>query len=309
MFVIKHYEATTGILKPRMPETMRKEERVIELENVSYSYPTTPNALKNITLKVGKGEIIGVIGPNGAGKSTLLKTLNGLVPQFYGGEFKGRVVICGMSTEEHSVAELTTKVGLVFQNPEDQLSGVATSVYEEVAFGLSMLGFPHEVIREKVLDSIKKVGLSGFENRSPFSLSGGEQQRLAIATVLAIKPEVLVLDEPVAQLDPIGKSEVLNVIKQLKKEKLTIVIAEHEIEELATFVDRIIVLYNGGITATGSTKDVLTKVEMLKNIGIDSPSVTELTYVLNNEYGFSFKDSPINLSEAIKIYKALGNLK
>ena len=281
-------------------------ELVIKVDNVSYSYPTTPNVLKDVSFSVKKGEILGIIGPNGAGKSTLLKTLNGLVPHFYGGKFKGKVIVCGMYTMKH-VSELAVKVGLVFQDPLNQLSGVTGSVYEEVAFGLSMLGFPHETIESRVMNAIEKVGLKGLEKRSPYSLSGGQQQRLAIATVLALKPEVIVLDEPTAQLDPIGKYEVLSVLKELKKEGQTIVIAEHEIEELATFADRIIVLENGKIIMEGSTREVLTAVEELKSIGVNPPSITELFHILKNQYGLSINEKayPISLEEGIKICKEL----
>ena len=282
-------------------------ELVIRVDNVSYSYPTTPNVLKDISFSVKKGEILGIIGPNGAGKSTLLKTLNGLVPHFYGGKFKGKVIVCGMDTMKHTVSELAVKVGLVFQDPLNQLSGVTGSVYEEVAFGLSMLGFPHETIETRVMNAIEKVGLKGLEKRSPYSLSGGQQQRLAIATVLALKPEVIVLDEPTAQLDPIGKYEVLSVLKELKKEGQTIVIAEHEIEELATFADRILVIENGKIIMRGSTREVLTAVEELKSIGVNPPSITELFHILKNRYGLSISEEayPISLEEGIRICKEL----
>jgi len=208
---------------------------------------------------------------------------------------------------KHTVSELAVKVGLVFQDPLNQLSGVTGSVYEEVAFGLSMLGFPHETIEDRVMNAIEKVGLKGLERRSPYSLSGGQQQRLAIATVLALKPEVIVLDEPTAQLDPIGKYEVLSVLKELKKEGQTIVIAEHEIEELATFADRIIVLENGKIIMEGSTREVLTAVEELKSIGVNPPSITELFHILKNRYGLSINEKayPVSLEEGIKICKEL----
>jgi len=198
-------------------------------------------------------------------------------------------------------------VGLVFQDPLNQLSGVTGSVYEEVAFGLSMLGFPHETIESRVMNAIEKVGLKGLEKRSPYSLSGGQQQRLAIATVLALKPEVIVLDEPTAQLDPIGKYEVLSVLKELKKEGQTIVIAEHEIEELATFADRILVIENGKIIMEGSTREVLTAVEELKSIGVNPPSITELFHILKNRYGLSINEEayPISLEEGIRICKEL----
>ncbi len=276
-------------------------EPVVIVDHLTYSYPATPNVLVDVTFQVQKGEVLGIIGPNGAGKSTLCKALNGLVPHFYGGRIGGRVIVAGMDTMEHSVAELSTKVGLVFQDPEDQLSGLALTVYEEVAFGLMMLGVPKEEIDHRVREAIKKVGLEGLEQRSPFELSGGQQQRLAIATVLALKPEVLVLDEPTAQLDPIGKFEVFSVITKLAEEGSTIVVVEHEIEELATFTDNILLLDQGRVKAYGSAREVLTMVEKLKSVGVDPPSVTELTHILNKELGLNLEE-PITLEEAFKIY-------
>ncbi len=281
-------------------------EAVVKVENLTYSYPRRENVLVNVSFEVKKGEVLGIIGPNGAGKSTLCKALNGLVPHFYGGRIGGKVVVAGMDTMKHTVAELSTKVGLVFQDPEDQMSGLALTVYEEVAFGLMMLGFPREEIDARVRDAIKKVGLGGLEGRSPFELSGGQMQRLAIATVLAIKPEILVLDEPTAQLDPIGKFEVFSVIKKLAEEGSTIVVVEHEIEELATFADNILLLDEGRVRAYGSAREVLEKVDQLRKYGVDPPSVTELTYILNKEVGTDF-EIPITIEEAYKIYaEALG---
>jgi len=279
-------------------------EPIVVYENFSYSYPTTPDALVDIDLKIYRGEVFGVIGPNGAGKSTFCKSLNGLVPHFYGGTVKGRVLVDGMDTLEHTTSELSMKVGLVFQEPETQLSGLALTVEDEVGFGLSMLGFPSEVIRKRTREALEKVGLKGFEKRSPSELSGGEQQRLAIATVLAMEPEIMVLDEPVALLDPIGKSEVLSVVKELAVEGSTIVIAEHEIEELAYFADRILVLNEGRMVSLDDSKRVLSEVEKLKKIGIDPPSVTELAYLLERDLGIKL-EYPITLPEALKIFGEL----
>ena len=279
-------------------------EPIVVYENFSYSYPTTPDALVDIDLKIYRGEVFGVIGPNGAGKSTFCKSLNGLVPHFYGGTVKGRVLVDGMDTLEHTTSELSMKVGLVFQEPETQLSGLALTVEDEVGFGLSMLGFPSEVIRKRTREALEKVGLKGFEKRSPSELSGGEQQRLAIATVLAMEPEIMVLDEPVALLDPIGKSEVLSVVKELAVEGSTIVIAEHEIEELAYFADRILVLNEGKMVSLDDSKKVLSEVEKLKKIGIDPPSVTELAYLLERDLGIKL-EYPITLPEALKIFGEL----
>ena len=280
------------------------KEPIVVYENFSYSYPTTPNALVDIDLKIYRGEVFGVIGPNGAGKSTFCKSLNGLVPHFYGGTVKGRVLVDGMDTLEHTTSELSMKVGLVFQEPETQLSGLALTVEDEVGFGLSMLGFPSKVIRKRIREALEKVGLKGFEKRSPSELSGGEQQRLAIATVLAMEPEIMVLDEPVALLDPIGKSEVLSVVKELAVEGSTIVIAEHEIEELAYFADRILVLNEGKMVSLDDSKKVLSEVEKLKKIGIDPPSVTELAYLLERDLGIKL-EYPITLPEALKIFGEL----
>lgn len=273
------------------------------VEDVTYSYPTKENVLKHISFKVKRGEVLGIIGPNGAGKTTLCLSLNGIVPQFFGGRMSGRVIVAGMDTLEHTIAELSTKVGIVFQDPLDQLSGVATTLEEEVAFGLAMLGFPKEEIDKRVKKAIETVGLKGLEGRSPYELSGGQQQRLAIATVLAVKPEILVLDEPTAQLDPIGKFEVFETIKELAAGGQTIIVAEHEIEELATFADEIIALYDGEMVLKGQGKRVLSSVEKLKEIGVDPPSVTELTYVLRNELKISQQEEyPITLDEAVKLY-------
>jgi len=279
------------------------EEYPVIVEDVTYSYPTKENVLKHISFKVKRGEVLGIIGPNGAGKTTLCLSLNGIVPQFFGGRMSGRVIVAGMDTLEHTIAELSTKVGIVFQDPLDQLSGVATTLEEEVAFGLAMLGFPKEEIDKRVKKAIETVGLKGLEGRSPYELSGGQQQRLAIATVLAVKPEILVLDEPTAQLDPIGKFEVFETIKELAAGGQTIIVAEHEIEELATFADEIIALYDGEMVLKGQGKRVLSSVEKLKEIGVDPPSVTELTYVLRNELKISQQEEyPITLDEAVKLY-------
>lgn len=285
------------------------KQEVISFQNFSYSYPTKRNVLIDINLKVYKGEVLGIIGPNGAGKSTFCKSLNGLVPHFYGGSIKGNVIVAGMNTLEHTVAELSTKVGIVFQEPENQLSGLALTVEEEVGFGLSMLGFKKELIRERVKEAIEKFGLKGLEKRSPFELSGGQQQRLAIATIFAMKPEVMVLDEPAALLDPIGKYEVFSTIKELIAEGSTIVIAEHEIEEIAYLTDRILFLKEGKIISLDNTRNVLSEISKLKKAGIDPPSVTELTYVLEKELGNKFDQYPIKLSEAVKLYSEVLKIK
>jgi energy-coupling factor transporter ATP-binding protein EcfA2 len=284
---------------------VKNMEQIIKVENLTYAYPTSKDfVLKNISFTVNKGEVLAVIGPNGAGKSTLLKALNGLVPHFYGGKYGGRVVVSGFEVLNTPISKMSTKVGFVFQDPEDQISGLALTVWEEVAFGLMMLGYPREEIDKRVKEAIEYVGLTGLEKRSPFELSGGQMQRLAIATVLALRPEVIVMDEPTAQLDPLGKYEVLSVIEKLAESGSTIVLAEHEIEEVVYFADKMLLLDKGEAVAYGDTRKVVTMVEELKRRGVDPPSVTELTSLLKEKTGVDVA-LPVTLEEAVKIYSEL----
>jgi energy-coupling factor transport system ATP-binding protein len=286
---------------------MSSRSAVVEVRDFTYSYPSHPPVLSEVSFEVKKGEMLGIIGPNGAGKSTLCKSLNGLVPHFYGGAIAGTVSIAGMDTMKHTVAQLSLKVGLVFQDPTNQFSGVSTRVDEEVAFGMSMMGYPREEMRPRIEEALRAVGLEKLKDRSPYELSGGQQQRLAIATVLAVRPEIIVMDEPTAQLDPIGKTEVLQTMRELNRQGYTIIVAEHEIEALATFADRLIVLDNGRITEQGNTREILTKVKKLKEIGIDPPSVTELCDLLSNELLIHEERFPITLDEATVLFsQALG---
>jgi energy-coupling factor transporter ATP-binding protein EcfA2 len=280
-------------------------EPIIKVENLTYAYPTSKDfVLKNVSFTVEKGEVLAVIGPNGAGKSTLLKALNGLVPHFYGGRYGGRVVVDGLEVLNTPTSRMSTKVGFVFQDPEDQISGLALTVWEEVAFGLMMLGYPREEMDRRVKEAIEYVGLAGLEKRSPFELSGGQMQRLAIATVLALRPEVIVMDEPTAQLDPLGKYEVLSVIEKLAESGSTIVLAEHEIEEVVYFADKVLLLDKGEVVAYGDTRRVITMVDELKKRGVDPPSVTELTSLVRERLGIKV-DLPITLEEAVKAYVEL----
>lgn len=271
---------------------------VIAVQQFTYAYPNHSPVLEGISFEVRKGEMLGIIGPNGAGKSTLCKSLNGLVPHFYGGAVGGSVRIENMNTMQHTVARLSLKVGLVFQDPTNQFSGVSTRVDEEVAFGMSMMGFSREEMNVRTKEALRVVGLEKLEDRSPYELSGGQQQRLAIATVLAVRPEIIVLDEPTAHLDPVGKTEVLRTMRELNKSGYTIIVAEHEIEALATFVDRIILLDGGHIVAQGDARHVLTMVKKLKEVGVDPPSVTELCEILSDQLAIPGKELPITLDEA-----------
>jgi energy-coupling factor transport system ATP-binding protein len=210
-----------------------------------------------------------------------------------------------MNTMQHTVADLSLKIGLVFQDPSSQFSGVSTRVDEEVAFGMSMMGFPREQMDDRIKSSLSAVGLEGLEDRSPNELSGGQQQRLAIATVLAVRPAIIVMDEPTAQLDPVGKTEVLSTMRELNGQGYTIVVAEHEIEALASSVDRLIVLDGGRIVEQGTAREVLTEVRKLKDLGLDPPSVTELSYLLSADLALNREMYPIDLDEATGLFSKL----
>ena len=218
---------------------------LITLEGVSYRYPEAEQpALVGVTTAIEAGQVILLRGASGSGKSTLLRCLNGLVPHSTGGEFHGRVVVCGLDTHTHPARELGTYVGFVFQHPDAQF--VLDDVEAELAFGMENLGLPPAVMRKRVEEVIDQVGINHLRRRRIDTLSGGERQRVAIAAALAVHPQALVLDEPTSQLDPQAAEDVLQVVMRLVAELgMTTVIAEHRVERIAPFVDRIWTLYGG----------------------------------------------------------------
>jgi len=232
-----------------------------------------------VNLEIRKGEFLGIIGPSGSGKSTFCLTLNGLIPHSIAGEFHGNVIVDGLNTREHSVSELSTKVGLVFQNPDSQLFNM--TVLEEVAFALENLGIERDEMWRRIRWALKLVRLWDKREEFPPNLSGGEKQRLAIASVLVMKPKVLVLDEPTSQLDPLGREEVLGLIKLLnKEEKITIILVEHNTDFLLEHADRIVVFDKGRIVLEGKPEDVFENVEFLRTIGVKLPTRVKIGYEL-----------------------------
>jgi energy-coupling factor transport system ATP-binding protein len=232
---------------------------VVEIRDVTYTYPLTEQpALRGISLQVEEGEFVAITGPNGAGKSTLCYTMAGFVPHFFKGELKGQVRVTGKDTQISNLDEMVLDVGLVFQNPFNQISGSKFTVYEELAFGLENHGIPREEMPPRLEDVMQLTGIQDLAQRSPYSLSGGQQQRVALASILVMQPKLLVLDEPTSQLDPIGTREVFQVIKEMSGRGITVVLAEHKIEWIAEFADRVIALVDGEILMQGSPADVLT---------------------------------------------------
>ncbi|ASJ16152.1 energy-coupling factor ABC transporter ATP-binding protein [Thermococcus chitonophagus] len=256
---------------------------IIEVENLSFKYKGAGRySLRDITLSVKKGEFIGIIGGSGSGKSTFCLTLNGIIPHSIQGTFEGNVIVAGLNTREHSVAELSTKVGLVFQNPDSQIFNM--TVLEEVAFALENLGVERDEMWRRIKWALKLVGLWDKREEFPPNLSGGEKQRLAIASVLVMKPEILVLDEPTSQLDPMGKESVLNLIKLLnKEEKITILVVEHNTEFLLENADRVFVFSDGKIILEGKPENVFEDVETLMKIGVRIPARIRIGYELKKK--------------------------
>ena len=232
---------------------------MISLRNFSYRYPRQENfALQGIDLEIKAGQFCGVVGANGAGKSTLCYALSGFVPHFFRGEVTGRLLIGKQDLAKSSLGELAGEVGLVFQNAFNQISGARFTVHEEVAFGLENLGVPRNRIQARVAEVLDVMDLTEEAERSPYELSGGQQQRVAIASILAMQPKVLVLDEPVSQLDPHGTEAVFKIIDRIaRRGDTTVVLVEHKLEWLAAYADRVIVLDQGRLVMDGTARSVL----------------------------------------------------
>ena len=249
---------------------------VITVENLRYRYPHAKElALDGLDFSVEKGEFIGIIGENGAGKSTLSQALMGLVPQFYKGAYGGTVMVDGIEAGRTPVAQLCGHVGLVFQNPFNQLSGAKDNVYEEVAFGMQNLGVPAEERKNRVEAALKLLDIWQYRDRNPFDLSGGQMQRVAIASVLVMRPDVMILDEPTSQLDPEGSDEVFKAVETLTGSGITILMIEQKIEKLAAYCDRILLLHKGKQIAFDTPQKVFSMSD-LNDYGIQAPAFTRI---------------------------------
>ncbi len=273
---------------------------MIEIKDLRFKYHReTEDVLKGINLRIKKGEFVSIIGPSGCGKSTLCLTLNGIIPKTINGDFSGDVLIDGINTKDKDVSEFSKKIGMILQNPESQL--FAMTVEEELAFGPENLAVPKNEIEERISWALSIVDMEHKIDEFPGNLSGGEKQRIAIASFLTMKPEILVLDEPTSQLDPVGKREVFSVLKELhKKEKMTIVLVEHRTEPIAELSDRVIVMDNGSVVLEGSPRKVFDEVNLLRGLGIMVPDISYLTYLLKQE-GY-VKDIALTLEEGRRLF-------
>ena len=277
--------------------------KMIEAKDVSYEYTKVVEvqgenterklmALDDVNIDIEKGSFVAVLGHNGSGKSTFAKHLNALITPS-----EGTIFVDGMDTKDDSLVwKIRQNTGMVFQNPDNQL--VATIVEEDVAFGPENLGVEPGEIRRRVDESLKMVGMDGFQKDTPSKLSGGQKQRIAIAGILAMKPQCIVLDEPTAMLDPMGRHDVMETIHRLNKENgITIILITHYMDEAAK-ADRIVVMDKGKLILDGKPRDVFSNVEKMKNIGLDVPQVTELSYELQ-KVGINIDTRILDVNEMV----------
>lgn len=279
-----------------------KDKDIIVTENLRYSYVSDVSkrelALDGISLNIKEGSFVAVLGHNGSGKSTLAKHLNAiLLPE------GGKVYVAGMdSSDEKLVLEIRRQVGMVFQNPDNQL--VANVVEEDVAFGTENLGIEPSEIRRRVDEALKLVGMYEFRNHAPHLLSGGQKQRVAIAGIIAMRPRCIVLDEPTAMLDPVGRAEVIKTIHDLNRNQgITVVLITHHMAETVD-ADRLIIMQDGKIVADGKPSEVFSRVEEIKSYGLDVPDTTELIYELNKE-GFNLPLEALSVEECAQAIYAV----
>ena len=265
----------------------------LETKNLSFTYPDGTEALKNVNIQIKKGEKIAIMGPNGAGKSTLFSHFNGLSEPTSGHvEIDGEKIV--FTREE--LLKVRQKVGIVFQDPNDQL--FAPTVKEDVAFGPMNLGLDYDEVNARIKEALEMVGMSGFEDKTPHHLSGGQQKRVAIAGIIAMRPEIMILDEPTAGLDPEGVDKVLNILNKLNEEGMSIIISSHDIEMVNHFADKIFVLYGGEIIAKGDKHQIFSDNELLKKAHLKAPITTEILYKLKKN-GLDVDTHKITVDELV----------
>ena len=273
---------------------------IIEAKNLTYTYPGgTKPSINSVSIKVEKGEFVLITGPSGCGKTTLCRCFNGLIPHFYQGELKGEIIVAGMDTTTHETRVMAKSVGLVFQNPENQL--FALSIEKDVAFGLENLGVSREEMRERVEWALKLTDIYSLRERSPHEVSGGQQQRVAIAAVLAMQPEIIVLDEPTSFLDPLSAEKIFEVIHELnKKLGITVVLVEHRLDLTAKYADHIVIMDEGKVCFDGNPREILSA-EETRLIGVGIPKATFLYHILQKEGMRLGNFTPLSSEELAKL--------
>ena len=288
---------TDSLNKEKNPMEQKPNVLPLRMEDVSYQYePDARPAVSHVTLEVERGSFVAVLGHNGSGKSTLAKLMNALfLPT------EGRVLVCGMDTlTEEKVWNIRRHAGMVFQNPDNQI--VANVVREDVAFGLENLGVPQDEMVRRVEAALSAVRMSEFAETAPHMLSGGQKQRVAIAGALAMEPELIIMDEATAMLDPSGRAEVLATVRKLNREKgMTVVWITHFMEEAAV-ADRLVVMNDGSVAMEGTPRQVFSRVEEIKALGLDVPPMAELAQTLRDK-GLPLPEGILTVSDMVKELK------
>jgi energy-coupling factor transporter ATPase len=274
---------------------------VIETKDVTYTYPgATKPSIENLSITINKGDFVILTGPSGCGKTTLCRCFNGLVPHFYNGKLEGTITVADLNVADHKIYELARHVGLVFQNPENQL--FALSVEKDVAFGLENFAMPREEMRKRVDWALQIAGISDLSERPPHELSGGQQQRVAIASVLAMQPDIMILDEPTSFLDPVGAEKIFEVLNELnKKLGITIILVEHRLDLAAKYANQVIVMNEGKVALTGTPREIFTS-EKARLIGIGIPKATKL-YQHLKQNGVELRAVPVTPEEAANLLR------
>ena len=275
----------------------------LKLENVNYKYPLEEkNTLQNINIEIKKGEFWAVIGKNGSGKTTLCNILRRFVPDFYKGELTGKITLEGKELKDYSQKEIVQKIGFVFQNPFTQISGVKNTVFEEIAYGLENLGIERETIISEVEKILKLLEIEKLRDKNPYNLSGGQKQRVALASIIAMNPDILVIDEPTSQLDPKGTEDIFKIINLMANEGKTIILVEHKLELIAEYAENILVLDEGEIILSGKANEVLNnKILLEKEIGMTQYSM--LAYELEKVGRAKCEEIPITKEKVIELLK------
>jgi len=273
---------------------------IIDAKNLTYTYPGGAKpSINDVSINIKKGEFVLITGPSGCGKTTLCRCFNGLIPHFYQGELKGKITVAGMDTTTYETHAMAKSVGLVFQNPENQL--FALSIEKDVAFGLENLGVPREEMQKRVEWALKLTDIYDLRERSPHEVSGGQQQRVAIAAVLAMQPEIIVLDEPTSFLDPLSAEKIFEVIHDLNKTLgITVVLVEHRLDLTAKYADHIIIMDEGKICFDGNPREILSA-EETRLIGVGIPKATFLYHILQKDGVNLSNFTPLSSEEMAKL--------
>ncbi len=274
---------------------------IIRVDQFSYGYEgAKPLALKKISFSVNEGEFIGIIGCNKAGKSTLCQALVGVLPYVLGGRWEGTIHVAGKNLEDSQGNSAADVIGIVFQDAESQFT--QETVEDEIAFAMCNFGYERALMRQRVEEASRACGLYDMLARSPFRLSGGQQQRLAVACILALQPRVIILDESTSQLDPIGRNEVFTLVKQLHEQGSTIIMVDHNIEKIAEYADRVLVMHEGELRMDGSVREVFGDLPQLRELVVRAPQVTRAADALRGQIPGAL---PVNLEQAKASFASL----